>query len=114
MFEYSEKDNAYIAVIDSVKFCCEKIENGYEDIMMQLVNLYKEKLPDIIDFMMDDLQRTFGTVTVEEVINALGMPMIDLDRNIISYLEHTLDDIHIIDVEFSGQFEEFYETIIDG
>lgn len=40
--------------------------------------------------------------------------MINLDNNRLSYLEQTLDDIHIIDVEFDGIFEKLYYVSIDG
>ena len=42
------------------------------------------------------------------------IPPIDLDNDIITYTEHTLDDIHVIDVEFRGIFDEILETRIDG
>ena len=32
--------------------------------------------------------------------------------NRLSYLEQTLDDMHIIDVEFDGIFEKFYYVIV--
>ena len=55
----------------------------------------------------------------EEILKAmtateLGTPMIDLDREVITYLEQSLDDIHIIDVEYGGLLDEFYEVAIDG
>ena len=49
-----------------------------------------------------------------QLMAALGKPQIDLDRNVITYLEHTLDDVHIFEVEFQGMLEEFLYVSIDG
>ena len=50
----------------------------------------------------------------EIIKQSLGKPQIDIQRNIITYLDHTLDQMHIIDVEFDGIFDRFYYTTIDG
>ena len=44
----------------------------------------------------------------------LGTPTIDLDRNLVSYLEPTLDEEHVIEVEFGGIFERSYRISMDG
>ncbi len=64
--------------------------------------------------MLSDIEEMFEINDVEIIRNSLGNPLIDLDNNRLSYLEQTLDDIHIIDVEFDGIFENFYEVSIDG
>ena len=64
--------------------------------------------------MLSDIEEMFEINDVEIIRNSLGNPLIDLDNNRLSYLEQTLDDIHIIDVEFDGIFENFYEASIDG
>ena len=64
--------------------------------------------------MLSDIKEMFEINDVEIIRNSLGNPLIDLDNNRLSYLEQTLDDIHIIDVEFDGIFENFYEVSIDG
>ena len=64
--------------------------------------------------MMDEIVSFYGEMSEEDVIKALGIPTIDLDNDIITYTEHTLDDIHVIDVEFRGIFDEILETRIDG
>ncbi len=64
--------------------------------------------------MLSDIEEMFEINDVEIIRNSLGNPLIALDNNRLSYLEQTLDDIHIIDVEFDGIFENFYEVSIDG
>ena len=41
-------------------------------------------------------------------------PSIDLDRGTLTYLEHTMDSLHIIEMEFDGIFTAFYNSCIDG
>lgn len=69
---------------------------------------------DIIQYMLSDIEEMFGISDVEIIKNSLGNALIDLDNNRLSYLEQTLDDVHIIDVEFDGIFEKFYDVSIDG
>lgn len=114
LFEFDEKQKGYIAEIDSMRFYCEELKPEYEILAKELADSYEEKLPEIIEFMLPEIQEIFGDVSEEELMEAIGIPQIDLDREIISYLEQTLDDIHIIDVEFSGIFDEFFEVKIDG
>lgn len=64
--------------------------------------------------MLFDIEEMFGINNVEIIKNSLGNVLIDLDNNKLSYLEQTLDDMHIIDVEFDGIFEKFYDVSIDG
>ena len=56
----------------------------------------------------------FGVSDTDIIQKALGKPQIDLDRSMIVYCEQTLDDIHIISVEFGELFTEFYYASIDG
>ena len=36
------------------------------------------------------------------------------DRGTLTYLEHTMDSLHIIEMEFDGIFTAFYNSCIDG
>ena len=56
----------------------------------------------------------FGVSDVDIIKKALGKPQIDLDSSVIVYCEQTLDDVHIISVEFGGLFTDFYYASIDG
>ena len=114
MFEYNDEHNGYVAEIYSLKFLCEEVSADFEEQAKELADCYEEKLPELIAFMLPELQEVYGELTADEVIDALGTPLVDLDREVISYLAHTLDDIHIIDVEYGGMFDEFFEVMIDG
>lgn len=114
IFKYNERYKAYVAELNGVRFCCMEEKEGYERQAQMLADAYEEKIHDIISFIIDEVCSMFGDVTKDELTDALGTPLIDLDREVISYLEQSLDDVHIIDVEFSGLLDEFYEIVIDG
>ena len=56
----------------------------------------------------------FGITNPDVIANSLGKPSIDLDRGTLTYLEHTMDSLHIIEMEFDGIFTAFYNSCIDG
>lgn len=114
LFIHDEEENVYTAKIDGVEFVCEETTPEFEKDAPALAQAYREKLPQIAAFLMDDVTEMFGDISEEELTDALGTPQVDLDREVITYLEHTLDDSHIIEVEYGGLFEEFYEVTIDG
>ena len=97
-----------------MEFVCEDVTPEFEKDAPALAKAYQDKLPQIAAFLMDDVTDMFGDITEEELADALGVPQIDLDRGTITYLEHTLDDSHIIEVEYGGLLEEFFEVTIDG
>ena len=114
MFYYDDEQNGFIAEINSVRFFCEEVKDEYGELAQELADSYEDKLPDIIDYVLPEATAMFGSVSKAELEQALGIPQIDLDREVISYLEQKMDDMHIIEVEFSGLFDEFYEVVIDG
>lgn len=81
---------------------------------MNISKVYNEKLPNLIEFIIDDIKGMFGEISKETLINSLGTPLMDLDTETIKYLEQTLDGIHIIEVEFSGILDKFHVVCIDG
>lgn len=114
LFVFDEEESVYSAKIDGVEFVCEKATPEFENAAPTLAQAYQEKLPQIVAFMMDDITDMFGDITADELTDALGVPQIDLDREMITYFEHTLDDSHIIDIEYGGLLDEFYGVSIDG
>lgn len=114
IFQYDESNDEYKAEIKNILFVCEKMKDNYEQYAVDLANAYESKLSDIVDFIKDDIVEMYGISDISAICNAIGKPQIDLDRDVISYFEHTFDAIHIIDVEFTGIFSEFYYVSIDG
>lgn len=114
IFTFDEKDKQHKAVINNITFVCNEMKPEYEKYAKDLANNYDKKILDIIKYMLPDIEEIFKINDVENIKNSLGNALIDLDNNRLSYLEQTLDDIHIIDVEFDGIFEKFYYVSIDG
>lgn len=114
IFVFDERDSVFAAQLNDIKFICEKVKDNYEQYAKDLADAYKSKLSVIVDFILPDVQEMFGVSDVSAVCNALGKPQIDLDRSLLSYCELTLDDTHIIDIEFGGVFTDFYYVSMDG
>lgn len=114
MFVYDEKYNEFVAELNGIKFVCEKVEDNYEQLVKDLASTYEAKLPAIVNFLLPDVSEMFGVSDVAIIQSSLGKPQIDLDKSMIIYCEQTLDDVHIVSVEFGGLFTEFYYSSIDG
>lgn len=114
IFTFDEEDELYTAELNGVAFECSEASEEQEELAKQLADAYEKKLPDVIAFMLPDIEECFDVSDAAAVKDALGKPLIDLDAETITYLEQTFDDEHIIEVEFGGIFEEFYGTSIDG
>lgn len=114
LFKRDAGGNDYFAVIDGIEFICEVVKPEFEEAAPALVKAYQEKLPRIAEHLLDEVTAMFGPITTSELTDALGPPQIDLDRGTLSFLEHTLDDDHVIEVEYSGLFDELYDVTIDG
>jgi len=114
MFKFDEERDEYVAELNGVEFVCDEPQDGDEEEAQKLSELYFEKLPEMIEFMLPELQKVYGEIDKAELPRLLGKPTIDLTACQIMYLEQTLDDIHIIEFEFSDDFEEFFYFNIDG
>lgn len=114
MFEYDEKYEEFSAETDGVKFVCDEVEEGFEELAVRLAECYRNRLAAIADFMLPDIIGMYGEMTREDLIGKLGKPTIDLGINMLFYLEHTLDNSHMIEMEFEGAFENFFCLAING
>lgn len=114
MFTLNE-NNEYEAEINGIKFVCEDFEEDYEETAAQIAEIYESKLDSIAQFMLDEgISDFFGELTPDKIIESLGTPTIDLERFLVTYLEHTLDEVHIIEFEYDGILDEFFYLNIDG
>jgi len=114
MFKFDEERDEYVAELNGVEFVCDEPQDGDEEEAQRLSKLYFEKLPDIIEFMLPELQQVYGEVNEAELPQLLGKPTINLVTCQIMYMEQALDDTHIIEFEYSNDFEEFFYLSIEG
>lgn len=115
MFEYNDKLQSFTRTIDDMVFECGEYKLEYDSLSEELSSIYQLKLPEIALFVKPEIDSFFGSdFSVESIIECLGYPIIDLEINTITYVEHTFDAEHIITVEFDGMLERFLNTVIDG
>lgn len=84
----------------------------------KILDAYPANIDKIAGYLVSDegFICFYDGVTKDEVAEKLNTPQIRVDNvgGILTYLNHQLDDEHIIDVDFSGVFETFNEVLIDG
>ena len=114
MFQYSEDEELYLAVVDGVEFVSEEEPELSDEEVRDLAERYQENLPRILDFMLPALEEFYGKLDKAELPKALGRPRIDLDTSEVSYCEHTLDESHTIGFEFYDDIETLENLAIDG
>ncbi len=114
MFKFDEERDEYVAELNGVEFACDEPQDGYEEEAQKLSKLYFEKLPQMIDFMLPELQQVYGDIDKSKLPQLLGKPTINLTTRQIMYMEQMLDDVHIIEFEYGDDFEEFFYFNIDG
>ena len=113
-FKFDEERDEYVAELNGIEFVCNEPQENYKKEAQKLSKLYVEKLPEMIEFMLPELQEIYGEVDKDKLPGLLGKPTINLSTFQIMYLEQTLDDSHIIEFEYGDDFEEFFYFNIDG
>lgn len=112
---YINDNEEYETQINGITFICEEVEADFEKIASEIAECYENKLDSIAEFLLDEgISDFWGEISVDELKKALGVPVINLDNESIVYLEHILDDEHIIEFEYEGILENFMYLNIDG
>lgn len=105
----------YEAEINGVRFVCSTVQEEYGKVAADIAAIYEKRTKDIVSFMQEEgISAVYGELTHEELIQALGQATINLDNESIHYFNHTLDDDHIIGLEYSGVLDRFFYFTIDG
>ena len=93
----------------------EEPEEDIQNTVESLAENYFKNLDVIIDFMLSDIKEIYGEVTVEDVKEKLGKPVIDYNNGKVTYCEQSFDDCHIFEFEFMDDaFEDLQYFSIDG
>jgi len=100
-------DGIVISISDQVM--CDEVVQLAEKVLQ----VYSQRVEAVAEHIARDewIAEAYG-FSKEEVLKKLGKPMVLLNKNggRLSYCENRIDDDHIIDVEFGGALEEFYEV----
>lgn len=116
MIKFNDEQGAYTLEIGDIVFRWEEEPEGdYENQAKIISENYKSNLSGIIEFMYTDIQEMYGNISLEEIEEKLGRPMIDMDNGQVTYCEQTFDDVHIFSFEFlDDEFSEMQYFSIDG
>lgn len=100
------------------------IEFNKEDVNIssyakEIINAYSNNERKIAEYMIKDNNFTsfYPNISLDVLINSLKEPeirILDNNSGVLSYCNHTLDNEHVISLEFKGLFEELYYLSIDG
>ena len=83
----------------------------------KVLSVYPQKIMAIAEFIsQDECIADRYNLSKEEIASKLHKPDVLIADNggLLSYCENEIDCNHVIDVEFGGVLEEFYEVIING
>ena len=97
----------------NVTICKDDFTQEEIDFTNKLINLYEKNLPKIALACVNS--DTFK-YCFESIIPKLGKPIFRRMRNttLLTYTEHTIDNNHILDIEFEGLYEDIFDVGIDG
>lgn len=85
----------------------------------KVMEAYPERAADVAGYLAGDkgLAAVFDGALAQTIEGKLGRPVIRVEKGRfgrLSYVEQTLDEGHILDLEFGGVLEEFWNPVLDG
>ena len=95
----------------------QEMSNELAELAKRILNEYPQKVAGIAEYIAkDEWIATTYALSKEEIAKKLGPVNILLHGSggRLSYCENRIDDDHILDVEFSGVLEEFFDISMDG
>ena len=116
MFEYNKDLNSYAVDLGDAIIVCDEVGDGFEELAKTVSENYTKKLDDIVEFLSDEgISDYFGDLSPEDIRSGLGVPLIDIGKQTVTYTDHTLDDMHIIEFEYDdSEFGDFSMLSVDG
>lgn len=116
---YLDDDIEYIMETFSVTINYRIFSEALLEQTKALIKTYPTALDAIVQYLIDEgsLFACFGEHSKEDVTKKLCEPSFRIlgeGWGVISYLNHTFDDVHIIDVEFGTQLDQIQLVSIDG
>ena len=61
-FRFDEDREQYVAERNGIEFVCDELQEDYKKEAQKLSKLYFEKLPEMIAFMLPELQEIYGEI----------------------------------------------------
>ena len=113
---FDQSLQAYVHEVDNVLVAWEERPSGNFEMEAQLLAAnYHKNLYRILAFILPHLQEFYRYFTDEEATEKLGKPIIEPERQTVTFCDQTFDDIHIFSFDYQGQaFESLENFAIDG
>ena len=113
---FDQSLQAYLHEVDDVLVAWEEKPSGNFEIEAQLLAAnYHKNRTRILAFILPHLQEFYGYFTDEEATEKLGKPIIEPERQTVTFCDQTFDNIHIFSFDYQGQaFESLENFAIDG
>ena len=115
-FHYDENEDCYKSYINGIEFKCFDVNDRYLDYAITLASMYEDVSYDIVELLLesDEFYTYYNIDNHNLLASKLNKPSIYLineDNGILIYSNHQLDEDHIIEIEFKGNFDEFNDNI---
>ena len=113
---YDEQLRQYTISYEGIQFCWdEKPTNDNLDRAKLLAVNYHKNIDTIVTFIYNEIRDLYGDVTIDEVKRRIGTPIIEPERDAVTYCEQTFDDTHIFSFTFwDDEFKDLQYFAIDG
>ena len=113
---YDERLRQYTFTYEGIQFCwVEKPTDANVDTVKLLATNYHKNIDFIVTFIHNEIQDYYGDVTIDEVKTRIGTPIIEPERDAVTYCEQTFDDTHIFSFTFwDNEFKDLHYFAIDG
>ena len=112
---FDEDLQQYSVEYNGILFTWDEEPKEYEDLIEKLSKEFWDKIDSIVRYISAELEEMYGSHSIEQIKEKLGMPNIDPDRSEINWLEHTFDDVHIFTLQYlDDDFEGLSYFIVNG
>ena len=114
--KYDEQLRQYTLYYEGIQFCWDEVPTDVNvEIAKLLAANYHKNIDIIAIFIYNEIRDWYGDVTIDEVRTRIGMPIIEPDRDAVTYCEQTFDDTHIFSFTFrDDEFKDLHYFAIDG
>ena len=119
-FIYKAEYKDFVKIINGIEICIDDKQMTDEVLSLaeRVLSEYPQKIILIADYLSKDESFVifYGNISKEEIVKKLHEPNMRIDNygGMLSYCNHEFDEVHIIDLEFTGALEEIYSVSIDG
>ena len=82
---------------EGIQFCWDEVPTDANvETAKLLATNYHKNIDSIVTFIHNEIRDWYGDVTIDEVKTRIGIPIIERDRDAVTYCEQTFDDTHIL------------------